>query len=129
MGQSTGGFRLIQPSWLGGVFVNCKHPPDVPSRQGRWPVGDRTVFSPLLRESRWLFARVGPREKGKNAFQVGCRKTKYKFLTMSNTLTFRLPYPLRHLTTEIKSRGGRFDAESKTWSFLDNARRSGGNRP
>jgi len=40
---------------------------------------------------------------------------------MSNILTFRLPYPLRHLTTEIKSRGGRFDSTSKTWSLPDNA--------
>ena len=40
---------------------------------------------------------------------------------MNNTLTLKLPYPFRHLLPEIKSRGGRFDSATKTWSLPDNA--------
>jgi len=32
-------------------------------------------------------------------------------------ITITLPYAKRHLTTEIKARGGRFHNETKTWSL------------
>ncbi len=38
---------------------------------------------------------------------------------MQNTITIKLPYPFRHLLPEIKSRGGRFDSATKTWSLAD----------
>jgi|ERR1700677_2963227 len=38
---------------------------------------------------------------------------------MQTTITFKLPYPFRHLLPEIKARGGRFDSMSKTWSLED----------
>ena len=38
-----------------------------------------------------------------------------------NSLTIKLPYPMRHLSPEIKSRGGRFDSATKSWSLPDNA--------
>jgi hypothetical protein len=39
----------------------------------------------------------------------------------TNTFIVKLPYPFRHLLPEIKSRGGRFDSATKTWSLLDTA--------
>ncbi len=42
-------------------------------------------------------------------------------MTNTNTLIIKLPYPFRHLLPEIKSRGGRFDSATKTWSLPDNA--------
>jgi len=40
---------------------------------------------------------------------------------MPNSIIFKLPYPFRHLTGEIKKRGGRFDSTTKTWSLPDNS--------
>ena len=86
------------------------------------------LFSPSTARAAGSFARVGPGEKWKYISDEMQKKTKEDMsITMPNTLTLKLPYPLRHLPPEIKVRCGRFDAESKTWSFPDNARRSGGN--
>ncbi len=37
-----------------------------------------------------------------------------------STITLNVPYPKRHLTTEIKLRGGKFDATTKSWALEDN---------
>jgi hypothetical protein len=46
-------------------------------------------------------------------------KPKETMSNTQNTLIVKLPYPLRHLLPEIKSRGGRFDSATKTWALSD----------
>jgi len=38
----------------------------------------------------------------------------------SSKLTFKIPYALRHLQSEVKNRGGRFQADDKTWTLDEN---------
>lgn len=40
---------------------------------------------------------------------------------MANTLEITVPFAKRHLVTEIKMRGGRFDADKKNWSIEETA--------
>ena len=64
------GFRLIQPSWLGGIFVNCKYPPNAPSN----PAGTMAVHI-LSRSTRELVAIAQERVNimVANAFMVARR--------------------------------------------------------
>jgi len=39
---------------------------------------------------------------------------------MNTTITIALPYQQRHLNTELKARGGRFNPKEKIWELPDN---------
>jgi hypothetical protein len=83
---------------------------------------DRTFFAGVSANSLRQSNPRSLRSKGEDCISKtkGMQINPNQRKNMNNTLTLKLPYPLRHLLPEIKARGGRFDAASKTWSLPDN---------